>query len=588
MGFTKPPRDMQSCFATNLSLWMKFGYFPNGLPPAFSTANYAHHINEIIKSWSSDCGGRPVKGNKHPSLKLQLNKREASRPTSYSFPKRIHNHSRREGFLTHPVHQTYLTEELCNSWVQIKAHIDKSELSLSKPIHDHKPHNPRHKRKRYLEKVKLHKDLDDYKIDYSACNRYALYIDLQGFYPSIYTHSLEWALVGKEHIKKNRTFGRSVPNPILHGLGKSLDSLLRNTKEGETKGIPIGPDTSFVIAEIIATEIDRELASVLDSYPVQYQGYRHVDDMVFYIADRKDADTIISVLREILNDYHLTMNETKTHIVELPEAYKAQWTSELSNFPLTPQFEQLRQFFTKAFALQKQEPSSYVLRYALQILRPFKNKRNLANVELQPSQQREWNLLEAALAQAMMLRPDNIVFVHDILVWYRKAGFSISHFDRALANFISHTPNQHDFEIAWGLWLVQTFQIKLDKFVGAKISQTSSPIVKLMALDLHHQGLIEGLDLIKWEQKLAKEPSENEDDWLVRLFYQSDWILAYEACMEGWLGLNKSIVEKDCYLKELAQRGIRFFTTKRTLSDVEIETGLSYLGVGGMAGVTAY
>ena len=582
MGFTKYPKDYKCISSVNLTEWMQFGYFPNGLPPAFTTTFFAKEVGNILEAWKKNCGGSP-----------RNNGRRSSRPTHYGFPKRIHANSRRDGYLMNPVHQTFLTEKLCLDWEQIKEHIDASEISLSKLILDKS-----RKRKRYLEKVQLHKQLGDYQIDYCACNQYVLYVDLQGFYPSIYTHSLEWALVGKANVKSNRTYGKPYPNPALQKLGAELDTLLRYTKEAETKGIPIGPDTSYVVSEIIGVAIDQELVKRLNDANINFNGYRHVDDMVFYTLSRKDAEMLLEILHEVLREYHLQINEGKTRILQLPEDFIPLWTSELATFSFeynssrhykkSHHFNNLRQFLTKAFQLQRQEEAQYVLRYALQILRPFKGKRNLQDIELDLSQTQEWNLLESFLAQSLIFRPDNIVHIHDILVWYKRKGFCLSNFPAALHNFLINTPIQHDYEIAWGLWVAKALKICLNEKVSEKLKKTKSPIVKLLALDLSATGNLKSLNTSGWQKELERQPGECEDHWLIRLFYGSDWILVYEACMQGWLGLSKSIVEKDRYFRELAKRDVRFFIHDRTLDDPEIDAGLSYLGVGGMAGVTGY
>src|SRR5690606_23357300 len=83
--------------------------------------------------------------------------------------------------------------------------------------------------------------------------RYVLISDIGEFYPSIYTHSLEWALHGKAASKARLAAKRRAP------FGRSLDQAVAIGQGGQTKGIPIGPDTSLLLAEIILTAVDLEL-----------------------------------------------------------------------------------------------------------------------------------------------------------------------------------------------------------------------------------------------------------------------------------------------------------------------------------------
>ena len=63
------------------------------------------------------------------------------------------------------------------------------------------------------------------------------------FYHSLYTHSIPWALHGKDNAKANR----QNPAPIAN----SIDTALRNTQDQQTLGIPVGPVTSDLLSELL-------------------------------------------------------------------------------------------------------------------------------------------------------------------------------------------------------------------------------------------------------------------------------------------------------------------------------------------------
>jgi hypothetical protein len=84
------------------------------------------------------------------------------------------------------------------------------------------------------------------------CNEVASsWAEIARFYPSIYTHSIPWALHGKATAKA--TMGHSAL------LGDRLDRLMRKGQDNQAVGIPIGPDTSLVVAEILLSVIDQGL-----------------------------------------------------------------------------------------------------------------------------------------------------------------------------------------------------------------------------------------------------------------------------------------------------------------------------------------
>ena len=62
--------------------------------------------------------------------------------------------------------------------------------------------------------------------------------DIKNFYPSIYTHSIAWAIHGKNFIRKDRN------RHDYRFLGNRLDRLFQYSNDQKTNGIPIGPVVS--------------------------------------------------------------------------------------------------------------------------------------------------------------------------------------------------------------------------------------------------------------------------------------------------------------------------------------------------------
>jgi hypothetical protein len=51
-----------------------------------------------------------------------------------------------------------------------------------------------------------------------------------------------------------------------------IDRASRNQQDGQTVGLPIGPDCSLIVAEVILAAVDLALG------PRQLRGLRHIDD----------------------------------------------------------------------------------------------------------------------------------------------------------------------------------------------------------------------------------------------------------------------------------------------------------------------
>src|SRR3546814_5011434 len=71
------------------------------------------------------------------------------------------------------------------------------------------------------------------------------------FYPSIYTHSIAWAILGKAHVKASHH-----TTAFKGHFANHLDKAVGAGQEGQTIGIPIGPDTSRIIAELVAVVVE--------------------------------------------------------------------------------------------------------------------------------------------------------------------------------------------------------------------------------------------------------------------------------------------------------------------------------------------
>lgn len=79
-------------------------------------------------------------------------------------------------------------------------------------------------------------------------------MDINRFYGSIYSHSIPWAALGKtEALKQHKA------KTLDKHWSSELDRLVRACNRNQTIGIPIGPDTSRVVSELVLSRIDHEL-----------------------------------------------------------------------------------------------------------------------------------------------------------------------------------------------------------------------------------------------------------------------------------------------------------------------------------------
>ena len=179
--------------------------------------------------------------------------------------------------------------------------------------------------------------------------------DISNFFPSIYSHAIPWALVGRSTAKKNRG-----PNRWFN----KLDKAVRWTKRNETQGISIGPATSNILAEVILERIDRTLRR-------NFEYSRFNDDYTAYCKTEDEAVSFVSHLRKELAEYKLTLNINKTTYSPLPRALEDDWVSDLTI--ALPRGDRISSYdaisyLNYAVKLAKQSPDGSVLKYALRAL----------------------------------------------------------------------------------------------------------------------------------------------------------------------------------------------------------------------------
>lgn len=181
--------------------------------------------------------------------------------------------------------------------------------------------------------------------------------DIKNFYPSIYTHSIAWAIDGKEDARKDRFKFKL--------LGNKLDKLFQNANDGCTNGIAIGPAISDLITEIMQSVIDTDISKQLKKEKIDFIGVRFKDDYRFLCQTESDAHEILSVVQRILKDFNLSISEEKSTVSKLPEGLFREWTSEYHTYSLKHsypiKYKVFENTFRKVLLIDKNYPNTGVI-----------------------------------------------------------------------------------------------------------------------------------------------------------------------------------------------------------------------------------
>lgn len=196
-------------------------------------------------------------------------------------------------------------------------------------------------------------------------SKYVALADISNCFPSIYSHSISWALVGKSCAKlklnnKDEWFNQ-------------IDCYTRYLKYGETNGVLIGPHSSNLISEIILVSVDCELVRR------GFKFMRNIDDYACYVDTYERAEEFFLRLSEELKKYELVLNGKKSKIIPLPLASVRNWVTKLNHFNFKNTYivngreavrvKELKGFIDFAVELMLEEDSdASVLNYAIKII----------------------------------------------------------------------------------------------------------------------------------------------------------------------------------------------------------------------------
>ncbi|EKD4236593.1 RNA-directed DNA polymerase, partial [Campylobacter coli] len=188
---------------------------------------------------------------------------------------------------------------------------------------------------------------------------YKVNADISNCFPSIYTHSIPWVLIGKIGAKKNKGFTKLYYNKI--------DNATQWLNYGETHGILIGPHSSNLISEIILVAVDYKLSK-------KYKYIRNIDDYTCYVKSHEEAEQFLLDLSIELKKYGLSLNHKKTEIIKLPSSFEKPWKNKLKLFKLDSysggiKYTGIMPFLDMALNLMKDNKNNAaILNYAFKIL----------------------------------------------------------------------------------------------------------------------------------------------------------------------------------------------------------------------------
>jgi len=351
--------------------------------------------------------------------------------------------------------------------------------------------------------------------------------DFSRYYPSIYTHAIPWAIHGKAAARADNKL-----------YGNRLDERIRESQDKQTGGIPIGPDTSFLIGEVVAAAVDQKLKDTIG----ELHGTRFIDDYHLYFDSHDAAERALAALHEIAASLELVVNDFKTEILPLPEALEPCWKRQLRALnlqrPGSRQDTQLIELFDLAAELASRFPSDNVLTYAAKIV-------GSALIDA-----KYWPICQALLLRSAMAEPSLLRRLPDIFEKNSAAGHDLAAVSATVEQLCTHhSPLQQGTEVMWAMWFSRSLNLQLTGTASAAVGDVDDDLVALTALHLNSDGLMPALDTSKWAEYASKEH-----------LFTDHWLVAYEAKSKGWLGgMAPDYTLEDEFFSILRQHDVSFY-----------------------------
>ena len=147
-------------------------------------------------------------------------------------------------------------------------------------------------------------------------------LDIRNFFPSIYTHSLNWVPYGVDAGKAGLS---DKSHPAAKHFSNDLDKVARLGNRNQTIGLVVGPGSSNLLAEYLLSSVDNALEDIFGD-----RFRRHVDDYEFFAKSREDADKFQRQLEIELRKFELYLNPLKTKLTPLSEPMEPAWKVKAS------------------------------------------------------------------------------------------------------------------------------------------------------------------------------------------------------------------------------------------------------------------
>jgi hypothetical protein len=414
---------------------------------------------------------------------------------------------RRRLSLPHPRGYSRIAELMAVNWDAIRARASQNTYALSSPVVNKRPIG------RAIVPRYPYGDIAGRRLRIYRRGRYVIQADVAQFYGSIYTHSIEWADIGRAAAKARLGIN---PRPAP-GVGALLDQRMQQMQSGQTHGILVGPDASFVVAEMILSSALAPLKRTREN------SWRFSDDIEFVTGSETEAHELLARLEVALAEYGLATNPRKTTVRELPQPFVDAHIVRLRSARLRA--EDPRDFEADIVGIlssaidearsgtDQAQPLAWVLGWI-----DIAFEQHHANWTT-PQRRRVWR----AVAQALLgLASSHPVLLDSLDYWLEFGGSIGCSLPRAdLNQFVNNAvpdavARGYSIECAWLVQIAARAQVRLSSSCRVALERSGDQFIQLCLLAAHEWSVVANADLTAMATASADDEAANSESWLRR------------------------------------------------------------------------
>lgn len=515
----------------------RFGFFYEQIPPCFTSNSFASKHKDVLALLGKR---NPVTMPLTISIyKTEESRREISIPNPMSFASTVRcfasNWTKCERFAESPNSHSPITF--------IHSYPDPEEgFTVSKLINSENHRTHLNARSDFVNNLKE-------RVLVSLGLPYKLSIDIASFYDSIYTHSISWALCGKNEAKRwhaiienGQKTARRSEKPKNYDLSDQFDKAIRRQKGNETNGIATGPYTSRIFSEMLLCGIDKLLRDGGVVSQRRYHFRRYVDDYSFYFLSEQEAKQGALEIEKALREFGLRINPNKVSIQRYPFDILTNLRERLNGA-----FEKDGVFgLLNEAALLSADGEKGAYKYALKLLRS-KGQRPSDDLDL------------ALLINIGVSRPNCALLALDYIRRNRKS-YDEEQLANALSSLINDTLKEGlEQEAINSLYYSLELDISIDGDSIEKSITHGNDLCKIMALDL----LAHRPDKINFENTSYESLMEAAKSLQSSLNGAGvdgpRWMLLFECLNHGLLEVDLGNDTTSELFRGLAQNEISFY-----------------------------